>query len=263
MDGLYSIPNWDRDYENHETRKLKRLAFLPIRIDQFEDVYRTAGPAVAGTWTALIALAARSPVRGELRDFATKPLRKRDVSATLLRRNSTIFAHVDLLVSMGWLTFSPAEGIEGKTESARARDTVVVVRGEDPKPVPASVVPATVQDSRVPADFDGQVCFEELAARYPRNRTRRGLVVQAAYAEQVRIDPWGRHAQIMAAVAAWEKSEEWTKEGGRYIPGLESFLRNEVWRSPPIPPAAPQRAEPEHEAWYREAAAAAARAGVV
>lgn len=42
-------------------------------------------------------------------------------------------------------------------------------------------------------------------------------------------------AQIMTALEAWKKSEQWTEDGGRFIPRAAKFLSEGHWKSPPKP----------------------------
>lgn len=45
------------------------------------------------------------------------------------------------------------------------------------------------------------------------------------------------YRQIMASMAAWEKTPRWQNEGGRYIPHPAKFLSAGYWRNVPQPPA--------------------------
>lgn len=46
--------------------------------------------------------------------------------------------------------------------------------------------------------------------------------------------------EIMAGLEAWKKSERWTEQNGRFIPGAAKFLREReaYWGNPPAPAAA-------------------------
>lgn len=56
--------------------------------------------------------------------------------------------------------------------------------------------------------------------------------------------------EIVEAIAVWNRSPRWQEQGGRYIPKLATWLRNELWRdapgieSAPAPMAAPPEARP-------------------
>lgn len=47
--------------------------------------------------------------------------------------------------------------------------------------------------------------------------------------EQVKPEP----GQVLRALAEWKNSEQWRKDGGRYIPRGAKFLLSGYWRQPP------------------------------
>jgi hypothetical protein len=49
---------------------------------------------------------------------------------------------------------------------------------------------------------------------------------------------------IMASLNAWINSEQWSKEGGKYIPAPAKWLREKRWLDKPKQ-AEPEYAEPE------------------
>jgi len=40
--------------------------------------------------------------------------------------------------------------------------------------------------------------------------------------------------QIIEGLRAWVGSEEWAKDGGAYVPGMDKFLRNRQWQERPV-----------------------------
>lgn len=92
-----------------------------------------------------------------------------------------------------------------------------------------------------PSPPAGGACgFESIAAGYPR---RAGIEAARRVWDELAPDAQ-LQAEIARAIEAWIPSAEWQREGGRYIPKLGKFLRDERWldapgRSAPAPTPAP------------------------
>lgn len=72
---------------------------------------------------------------------------------------------------------------------------------------------------------------------YPESRRQNGLTMDAlAIFERDRL--WEREAEVVAAIEAWKSSDDWTKDGGKWIPSFTKFLETEKWRFKPA--SAPQ-----------------------
>jgi len=93
----------------------------------------------------------------------------------------------------------------------------------------------------------GGACgFETIAAGYPR---RAGI--DAARRDWDALAPDAQlQAEIARAIQAWIPSAEWQREGGRYVPKLGKFLRDQRWldaphatSAPPVPPPLPPAPE--------------------
>lgn len=71
--------------------------------------------------------------------------------------------------------------------------------------------------------------FDAIAAEYPR-RARMALArkVFDALAPGAELQ-----AEILRSIRAWSSSEEWQREGGRYVPKLADFLRDRRWLDMP------------------------------
>lgn len=39
--------------------------------------------------------------------------------------------------------------------------------------------------------------------------------------------------KVLAAIAAWKSSEQWTRDGGQYVPALHRWLKRRKWTEPP------------------------------
>ena len=69
MAKLYRIKNWADHYENNRTREMKNMSWVPLPINLHGSGYvalmsKKNGPAIFGTWCALLELAATCEIRG-------------------------------------------------------------------------------------------------------------------------------------------------------------------------------------------------------
>ena len=72
-------------------------------------------------------------------------------------------------------------------------------------------------------DQGKKVSFLEFWALYPRKRARKEALV--AWAKV----PLSEREKILPALAAQRRSEDWRKDGGRFIPYPATWLRGERW----------------------------------
>lgn len=79
---------------------------------------------------------------------------------------------------------------------------------------------ALVQDDNPDAVL---VTFEMFWGRYPRR-----VAKKEAEKAWKRIDP-SEHPKILAGVEKHRKSEDWTDNGGKYVPYPATYLNNERW----------------------------------
>lgn len=107
---LYRITNWDSLYETAETRKLKRLAWVPLPNKHdgvgYNRFLLAAGARIAEAyagWCAIIALASRLPDRGVLAD-ETGPLSIEDISISTRLPEACIKAALEIAVKVGWIS---------------------------------------------------------------------------------------------------------------------------------------------------------------
>lgn len=108
---LYSITDWNRIYENHQTRVLKRVNWVPVRNQMDDEGYLTLvdhpdGPIHFAAWIALLEIASRCPTRGTLARSDGTALTPRSL-AVISRLPAGIFeAALPRLVSIGWISQS-------------------------------------------------------------------------------------------------------------------------------------------------------------
>lgn len=106
-------------------------------------------------------------------------------------------------------------------------------QGESPDDLPPMVKRPENPD---PGDPDGcGVDFAQVVDAYPE-----GHVAPRGEAARVwlRLKAQGKLPglpRMLQAIEAWSDSEEWAKDGGKYIPKLANFLRNHQWEDRPRP----------------------------
>jgi len=77
--------------------------------------------------------------------------------------------------------------------------------------------------------------FDSFYAQYPRKINR-----QEAWEIWLAKNLDGKHVEIMEALRLWMASPGWGKDGGRFVPGPQKWLKNEMWAGAPA--AAPRPA---------------------
>jgi len=78
---------------------------------------------------------------------------------------------------------------------------------------------------------------ERIRSAYPAlRRNQRFLETQVLIVEILKLGEFGmarQEADILKGLKAWAWSEEWRRDGGRYVPKLYEFIRNRQWETPP------------------------------
>jgi len=73
-----------------------------------------------------------------------------------------------------------------------------------------------------------------IAPRMSRQRSSKKQV-EAAW-KKIKSKP--EPTAVIEAMNAWIRSEEWTRDGGKYVQGLHLWIKNEKWETPPESPKA-------------------------
>ena len=108
----YQIKDWDKHFENHESRKLKRSYWVPIPNRHDGKSFRRIaahpeGVAVFAAWTLMLEVASKMPTRGILAD-EDGPLDSEDLAAMTGFPAAIFDSAFNLLTQQkfGWLTCS-------------------------------------------------------------------------------------------------------------------------------------------------------------
>ena len=86
------------------------------------------------------------------------------------------------------------------------------------------------------------VC-EKILTSYPEARVGNAASVMEAYKQT--ITNAADAAEAVANLELWKRSEQWNKDGGKYIPYLANWLLRGTWRTKPDKMAVPQGASGE------------------
>lgn len=73
--------------------------------------------------------------------------------------------------------------------------------------------------------------FWQMWMQYPEDR--RGSKQMVAEAFKLEITSPAAAATALENLAQWKRSEQWTKDGGRYVPYLDNWLSRGTWREKP------------------------------
>lgn len=123
MKPTYRIKDWDKHFENHESRKVKRSYWVPVPNRHDGKSYRRIaahadGVAVFAAWILILEAASKMPTRGVLAD-EDGPLDSEDLAAMTGFPSSIFDAAFNLLTQerFGWIV---AENGKAKRKSPAA-----------------------------------------------------------------------------------------------------------------------------------------------
>jgi hypothetical protein len=131
MNRVLRIAEWDKHFETHDSRKLKRLTWVSIPNDVGDVRYRILvdhqdGAAHFGAWVTIVEIASICKERGVLIDGGVS-LTARHLSLKSGIPEQVFAAAIPRLVELGWLEESPdvpaeSPDVPGKTSAYRDRD---------------------------------------------------------------------------------------------------------------------------------------------
>lgn len=203
MGALYSIRDWNENFENAGSRKLKGAhGWVPIPTKHDGKSYRRLmmmprGPEIYAAWILIIQVAAKCPTRGVLAD-QDGPLTEDDLSIKTSCPAELFSAALKVLASkeIGWLLVEPWER-SGSTVALPTIPTIPNQPTNQPKPIP----PHSHSEPSDDADSNGLAGGRE------------------------RLSGWGKVADRLAAMGAsrWRETIAEAKSAG-CNPGLALTL---------------------------------------
>jgi hypothetical protein len=143
------------------------------------------------------------------------------------------------------------QSLERKTKARKRERVVASQNGNKPGHATDPSLTQTGQetDPWQGAGFESAQAFEQwYEAIYANHPTRGGLKAgRADLAELVAEGTFQRQA-FDNGYQSWRSSAAWTRDGGRFIPKLSTFIQDRGWDFPPVEPTAAESngAKPEH-----------------
>lgn len=217
------IVDWGRHFENNRTRELKRMDWVPVPNKHDGDGFTELldhrdGVLHYGAWHLILQVASKCVPRGTLlRDGAggSKVPHTSASIARLTRAPEKAFdAVIPRLVSIGWVEYydDPAPSC-GET-APRCVQVTMEGNGTEGNGTEQNRPPLP------PAVAEG---FERFWKAYPR-KIGKGAAIKA----------WKRAKlpdleSILLAVEQQARSEQWTKDGGQFIPHAATWINQTRW----------------------------------
>jgi len=172
------IKDWERNFETHETRKLRRLYWVPIPNKQDGDGYTELlehpdGAAHFGAWSAIVQVASKCAPRGTLARSGDRPHDAGTISRQTRMGVEIVAAAIERLLGIGWLEWAELEPSGGSNSSEKANESAVLpgcrevlpeTRHEDPAEGKGPDLKGPVQSRRVERPEPRPESIEEVIA---------------------------------------------------------------------------------------------------
>jgi len=128
---LYKITDWNKRFENHRSRELRRMDWVPLPNEMDSDEYTELiddpqGASFLGVWLALILLASKCEPRGTLVRSGGRPHDPASISRISRIDLAVCRDAIAKIREVGWLT---AEVYEN-SDVAESRDDLAESRGD-------------------------------------------------------------------------------------------------------------------------------------
>lgn len=114
----YRIKDWYKLYETHDTKKLKRMTWVPIPNKHDGEGYRTIieherGPEIFAAWILLLQVASKCEPRGELINRGNEPITALSMSKKTGMPGDCFTLAFKVLEEINWLEIFESPGIPG------------------------------------------------------------------------------------------------------------------------------------------------------
>lgn len=257
---IYRVKDWSKHFENNRTKELVRMSWVPMPNKMDGDGYtqlldHEEGAGHFGAWCAIVEIASKCEPRGTLlRPDPSSPSGTSAHTARSLARISRIPESVFVeclprLVSIGWLEVIeiPQEGATISQEGAPAPQVVCARapaagngtewNGMERKDNAPAVAVVAVVSAPVKSDQQFPDGFIQFWSMFPRRGKERSARKKALAAwEKQKLEP--RKSFVIDALAAWIRSDVWTKQDGQFVCAADRWLRDEKFEEVPIPASA-------------------------
>jgi hypothetical protein len=244
---LLAVSDWQNRYENNRTRELKHMDWVPIPNQMDGDgftelISHKNGAAHYGAWLALVLIASRCDVRGQLMRSCGRPhdaeslARISRISVKVFREALPRFLEIGWIENLGTMSHDGAgipqddatlpqvdAAIPQDSASSRARDER---NGTERKGTEGNGRGSTAPHRDVLEQAKGR--FTEVLAEYP-NETGTDAACQFYLSELNRTRDPSLPDKIKSGIIRWKGSTAWRhRETGElqleYIPAFHRFL---------------------------------------
>lgn len=221
----YIIKDWAELYETAETRKLKKLSWVPIPNKHdgkgFRRIIRRPdGLAILGAWMLILQVASREDQRGILED-QDGPLGFQEISDKTGGDPDVIAKAIEVLCSkeIGWLIERKSPGVPGDAPG---------IAGLSPGRIEGK---GREQNRREENGIEADVLAQTLAANHPKtgDLTR----VEHALAEILLRSDNRPATAVLIAERHGRWCHSWAHSGVQFAPKLSGWLQDGGWRQEP------------------------------
>lgn len=130
-------------------------------------------------------------------------------------------ANYNTKVSNGNLGGRPAKEKPGETENNLTKPNETEAKPKETKPLKTKEKDIDIQTTKPPLS----PLFADFWKAYPKHQDRQGALkaFEKLKPDQELLD------QMIKSINAWKQSEQWTKDGGQYIPMPTTWLNRRRW----------------------------------
>lgn len=212
------ITDWDKHYENAQSRKVHRLSWVPVPNKHDGERYselmsRKDAPLIFTAWILMLQVASRSQCRGSLLRDDGRP---HDATSLALKTRGNVEwfkIAIPILLKMKWLDDSTEPTSSVLPDDYQHATALPGQKGREGK--------GTEENGTESAEFS------EFWKAFPINKGKRS-------------DAWKQWDQlgcqqiaeiVTASVKNHARLADWNKNGGLYIPSATLFLKERRWEN--------------------------------
>lgn len=220
----YVIKDWDKNFENAQSRKVEQLQWVPLpNKHDGKGFRRIAAMAkrceILSGWVLVVELASKMPVRGVLAD-ADGDLTCTDMAIKTGFPESIFTIAIEALKDpkIGWVFYERRSSTTGSALPEKAPQL-----GVDSQQLGAEG--KGMEGNGKDSCASRRVRFDDFWTSYPKKRSK-GDAEKAWKKVNPSEELVGR---ILKAVDTAKTSEGWIKENGKFIPYPASWLNSKGW----------------------------------
>ena len=235
------IRDWNKHFETAATRKLRRMYWVPVPNKMDGEGYTSLvdhpnGAAHLGAWYAILEIASRQEVRGNLPTSANRPPSSANFAQCLGRISripADVFAEViPRLVDIGWIEeyqlladnppCSPDNPPCSPDDPPSSPDDPPCSPDNPPTPrvyIEGNGMEGKGRESNDTDNATGE-CAERMYALHPK---KRNLVLVLPSLEK-EVASGELASDIEACHAEWCRSEDWCENNGKFVPKLDEWI---------------------------------------